>query len=279
MAGGTLVRELAAGALVDATFAVSRKERRTRRDGRPFLDLELTDKSGRVRPACGTACRCSSRFEVGDSVRVLARVSEYDGGVELELRDVEKVEAGDPLELVPGARRDTEDLDGYVDFLVGEMNHAGLGRCARRSSTSRGTASGCAPPPPRRPDTTPTPAGCGAHGGGRRALPRDGAAAPTARCRPAHGGRPAARLRLRGRVRDGPVIRPSERGALLGHVRLGLAADRAPGRQRIAARPLNGSLGMRRLASRRPEGRRFPSPEAVALHAANALDSRVNDAL
>ena len=49
MAGGTLVRELAAGALVDATFAVSRKERRTRRDGRPFLDLELTDKSGRVR--------------------------------------------------------------------------------------------------------------------------------------------------------------------------------------------------------------------------------------
>ena len=28
-----------------------------------------------------------------------------------------------------------------------------------------------------------------------------------------------------------------------------------------------------------PEGRRFPSPEAVALHAANALDARVNDAL
>ena len=28
-----------------------------------------------------------------------------------------------------------------------------------------------------------------------------------------------------------------------------------------------------------PEGRRFPSPEAVALHAANSLDARVNDAL
>jgi hypothetical protein len=28
-----------------------------------------------------------------------------------------------------------------------------------------------------------------------------------------------------------------------------------------------------------PESRRFPGPEAVALHAANQLDARVNDAL
>src|SRR6476620_3628376 len=104
MAGGTLVRELAAGALVDATFAVSRKERRTRRDGRPFLDLELTDKSGRV------------RARVWDGV--LGRVGEYAGKVELEVRDVERVEPGDPAEFVPGARRDIEDLNGYVDFLV-----------------------------------------------------------------------------------------------------------------------------------------------------------------
>ncbi len=113
MAGGTLVRELAAGALVDATFAVSRKERRTRRDGRPFLDLELTDKSGRVRARVWDGVPVlEQRFDVGDTVRVLGRVGEYAGRVELEVRDVERVEPGDPAEFVPGARRDIDDLDG-----------------------------------------------------------------------------------------------------------------------------------------------------------------------
>ena len=85
MAGGTLVRELAAGALVDATFAVSRKERRTRRDGRPFLDLELTDSTGRVRARVWDGVPVlEQRFEVGDTVRVLGRVGEYAGKVELD---------------------------------------------------------------------------------------------------------------------------------------------------------------------------------------------------
>src|SRR6478752_3571374 len=127
MAGGTLVRELAAGALVDATFAVSRKERRTRRDGRPFLDLELTDKSGRVRARVWDGVPVlEQRFDVGDTVRVLGRVGEYAGRVELEVRDVERVEPGDPAEFVPGARRDIDDLDGYIDFLVLEIYHDGL---------------------------------------------------------------------------------------------------------------------------------------------------------
>ena len=78
----------------------------------------------------------------------------------------------------------------------------------------------------------------------------------------------------------GAVILPSERGALLGHVHLGLARiERAGARSRIdesALRPLLGVVASHHGA---PEGRRFPSPEAVALHAANALDARVNDAL
>ena len=79
----------------------------------------------------------------------------------------------------------------------------------------------------------------------------------------------------------GAVILPSERGALLGHVHLGLAphrARRAPVRTstRRALQPLLGIVASHHGA---PEGRRFPSPEAVALHAANALDARVNDAL
>ena len=44
-----MVRELEPGSLVEATFAVTRKVRRSRKDGRAYLDIELADRSGRVR--------------------------------------------------------------------------------------------------------------------------------------------------------------------------------------------------------------------------------------
>jgi hypothetical protein len=76
------------------------------------------------------------------------------------------------------------------------------------------------------------------------------------------------------------VILPSERGALLGHVHLGLArVERAGARVRLEEARLQPLLGAVASHHGPPEGRRFPSPEAVALHAANALDARVNDAL
>ena len=78
----------------------------------------------------------------------------------------------------------------------------------------------------------------------------------------------------------GAVIQPSERGALLGHVHLGLARiERAGARARIDEAVLQPLLGVVAAHHGAPEGRRFPSPEAVALHAANALDARVEDAL
>ena len=284
MAGGTLVRELAAGALVDATFAVSRKERRTRRDGRPFLDLELTDKSGRVRARVWDGVPVlEQRFDVGDTVRVLGRVGEYAGRVELEVRDVERVEPGDPAEFVPGARRDIDDLDGYIDFLVLEIYHDGLRGLVRgRASASPAFASVSAPHRPPRAGTTPT----------RAAWPSTPWRSPrsAARARNCTLGSTAICCWLRRSLHDcgcvdafvtGAVILPSERGALLGHVHLGLARIEragAPGRVSTtsALRPL---LGVVASHHGPPEGRRFPSPEAVALHAANALDARVNDAL
>ena len=205
MAGGTLVRELAAGALVDATFAVSRKERRTRRDGRPFLDLELTDKSGRVRARVWDGVPVlEQRFDVGDTVRVLGRVGEYAGRVELEVRDVERVEPGDPAEFVPGARRDIDDLDGYIDFLVLEIYHDGLrALCEAVLRPSPASASASAPRRPPRAATIPTPA----------ASPSTPWRSPPSAARRAQlhprldadlltGCGAAARLRLRRRVRE-----------------------------------------------------------------------------
>jgi len=116
MAEGTYVSELEEGALVEATFAVQRKRRRRTRNGDAFLSLELADRTGRVPAVVWNDVNVlGARFDEGDTVRVLGRVESYDGRPQIAIRDVERLEQGDALELVPGARRDAETLDGMVE--------------------------------------------------------------------------------------------------------------------------------------------------------------------
>ena len=127
MAGDTYVADLSEGTLVDAMFAVQRKQRRHTRNGDPFLSMELADRTGRVPGVVWNDVNLlGSRFDQGDTVRVLGRVESYGGRLQIAVRDLEKIEAGDPLDLVPGARRDAETLDGFVEFLAGEVAHPGL---------------------------------------------------------------------------------------------------------------------------------------------------------
>ena len=221
------------------------------------------------------------RFDVGDTVRVLGRVGEYAGRVELEVRDVERVEPGDPAEFVPGARRDIDDLDGYIDFLVLEIYHDGLRALCEAVLGEPGYRERFRTAPATENGTTPT----------RAASPSTPWRSRRSAARPAqlHPRLDADLLTAAALLHDcgcvdafvsGAVILPSERGALLGHVHLGLARiERAGTRVRVDEARLQPLLGAVASHHGPPEGRRFPSPEAVALHAANALDARVNDAL
>ena len=160
MAGDTYVADLSEGTLVDATFAVQRKQRRHTRNGDPFLSMELADRTGRVPGVVWNDVNLlGARFDQGDTVRVLGRVESYGGRLQIAVRDLEKIDAGDPLDLVPGARRDAETLEGFVEFLAGEITHPGCARCSTGSWPMPASASGCARRrPPRR--TTTTPAAC-----------------------------------------------------------------------------------------------------------------------
>lgn len=127
------VRDLEAGQVLDSTFAVVRKERRRTRDGRSFLALELADRSGRVRAnVFDDAALLDGRFDQGDTVRVVGTVEEYRNKPSVVVRDVERVAAGDPLVYTPGARRDTEDLDGFLDFLAAEVHDRTLSGLVER---------------------------------------------------------------------------------------------------------------------------------------------------
>src|SRR5437764_8595471 len=133
MAEGTYVSELEEGALVEATFAVQRKRRRRTRNGDPFLSLELADRTGRVPAVVWNDVNVlGARFDEGDTVRVLGRVESYDGRPQIAVRDVERLEQGDALELVPGARRDAETLDGMLEFLADEIHDPDLSELVAR---------------------------------------------------------------------------------------------------------------------------------------------------
>ena len=160
MAEGTYVSELEEGALVEATFAVQRKRRRRTRNGDPFLSLELADRTGRVPAVVWNDVNVlGARFDEGDTVRVLGRVESYDGRPQIAVRDVERLEQGDALELVPGARRDAETLDGMVEFLAARSTIPACPRWWHGSWRTGDSVSGSARRRPRS-STTPTRAAC-----------------------------------------------------------------------------------------------------------------------
>jgi 3'-5' exoribonuclease len=123
----TSIAELAEDRTVEGVFAVGRKERRRTRNGAPYLALELVDASGRIEARVWDDVELlDGRFAEGDAVRVLGRVERFGGKLQVQVRAVEAAPDADPAELTPALRRDPDELDGFLDFLAGELTHAGL---------------------------------------------------------------------------------------------------------------------------------------------------------
>jgi 3'-5' exoribonuclease len=281
MAGDTYVADLSEGTLVDATFAVQRKQRRHTRNGDPFLSMELADRTGRVPGVVWNDVNLlGARFDQGDTVRVLGRVESYGGRLQIAVRDLEKIDAGDPLDLVPGARRDAETLEGFIEFLAGEITHPGL-----RALLDRFLADARF-----RERLRSAPAAETHHDYAGGLLEHTVAVATL--CREATQLHPrlnsdllitAALLHDVGRTetfRPGVTIAVSDQGRLLGHVLAGVrmidAAAAAVGLADDVLLPLINAVAGHHGPI---EGRRLETPEAVALHHANSLDARVGEAL
>jgi 3'-5' exoribonuclease len=121
------IAELAEDRVVEGVYAVARKQRLRTRGGSPYLALELVDPSGRVDARVwNDVDLLDGRFEEGDAVRVLGRVERFRDRLQVDVRSLERAEDADPIELAPTMRRDADELDGFLDFLAGEVAHAGL---------------------------------------------------------------------------------------------------------------------------------------------------------
>ena len=121
------IAELEHDRVVEGVYAVAKKERLRTRSGAPYLALELVDPSGRIQARVWSDVDLlDSRFDEGDAVRVLGRVDRYRDRLQLEIRTLEPAEDQDPAALAPSLRRDGDELEGFLEFLAGEISHPGL---------------------------------------------------------------------------------------------------------------------------------------------------------
>jgi 3'-5' exoribonuclease len=127
------IAELAEDTVVEGVYAVSRKRRLRTRNGSSYLALELVDPSGRIDARVWSDVDLlDARFAEGDAVRLLGRVERFRDRLQVDVRTLESAGDVDPASLAPAARRDPEELDGFLEFLARELTHPGLRETVRR---------------------------------------------------------------------------------------------------------------------------------------------------
>jgi 3'-5' exoribonuclease len=214
------IAELEENRTVEGVYAVARKQRLRTKNGAPYLALELVDPSGRIAARVWNDVELlDGRFGEGDAVRVLGRVERFRDVLQLDVRTLEPAADVDPAAMAPALRRDADELEGFLEFLVAEVHDDGL-----RSIVTRALAGA-----PLR--TCPaTPDGHHSYAGG---LLEHTVGVATI-CRELCQLHPRLRADLLlaaalvhdvGRTREigpPPLFQPTEDGRLLGHVHLGL---------------------------------------------------------
>jgi 3'-5' exoribonuclease len=120
------IAELTEDRVVEGVYAVRLKRKLRTKSGAPYLALELVDTTGRIEARVWSDVELlDGRFAEGDAVRVLGRVEKFRDRLQLDVRSLESSDV-DPQTLTPQARRDRDELAGFLEFLVSEIAHAGL---------------------------------------------------------------------------------------------------------------------------------------------------------
>jgi 3'-5' exoribonuclease len=279
------IAELRAGSEVEGVFACTRKDRLTARSGSPYLALELRDRSGAIQArAFRDADFLAGQFERGDLVAVTGRVERFRDELQVELASIKRAEASDPASFLPTAYRDLDELDGFLEHLAREVYDpdlralvdAFLGDATFRAELRRAPC---------------TRSGHHAYLGGllEHTVAVATLALDTCALHPRLNSDvliSAALLHDVGKLREfelGAEIALSEEGSLLGHVVLGqqLIVERAArldGFPQDKLNPLLHCVLAHHGADALP-GRRFRTPEALALARLNAVDAAVKGAL
>jgi 3'-5' exoribonuclease len=127
------VSDLAPDAIITSFFLVCEKELRSTREGKPFLRLELSDRSGTIEARLWDNVETLAHvFDRDDIVKVQARVDNYKNKLQLV---VEKLRRAEPAEVdladyFPHTAEDIEQLYGRLREHVATIKNPWLNRLA-----------------------------------------------------------------------------------------------------------------------------------------------------
>ena len=266
----TAIAQLEENRTVEGVYAVAKKERLRTRNGAAYLALELVDPSGRIAARVWNDVELlDARFAEGDAVRVLGRVERFRDKLQLDVRTLEPAQDVDPSSMAPAMRRDADELEGFLEFLVAEISHAGL-KAAVQKVLDAPTIAALRALPATIDGHHSYAGGLLEHTVGVATLCRE-----TAQLHP--------RLRIDlllaaallhdvGRTRElgpGPVFRQTDEGRLLGHVHLGLRLIE----ERADALDPGVRAELLHAVSCHHDARTARTAEAAVLYHANQLDA------
>jgi 3'-5' exoribonuclease len=264
------IAELAEERVVEGVYAVARKQRLRTKAGSPYLALELVDPSGRIDARVWHDVELlDQRFAEGDAVRVLGRVERFRDKLQVDVRTLEAAPEADPAAMAPALRRDADELDGFLEFLAGEIAHPGLRAVVGRFVAEADIRVGLRGLPASETHHSYA-GGLLEHTVGVATICRE-----TAQLHPRLRGDlllAAALLHDVGRIGEltrGPVFRQTDEGRLLGHVHLGLrmVEDRA------AELSANARAELLHAISCHHDARAARTAEASVVYHANQLDA------
>jgi len=266
----TAIAQLEENRTVEGVYAVARKERLRTRNGASYLALELVDPSGRIDARVWNDVELlEARFAEGDAVRVLGRVERFRDRLQLDVRTLEQTAEVDPAAMAPALRRDADELQGFLEFLVAEVAHPGL-RSLVEAVLDREVVAALRGLPATLDGHHSYAGGLLEHTVGVATLSRE-----TAQLHPRLRGDlllAGALVHDVGRTLElgrGPVFRQTEEGRLLGHVHLGLGLVE----QRAGALDPGVRTELLHAVACHHDLRAARTAEAAVLYHANQLDA------
>jgi 3'-5' exoribonuclease len=186
------------------------------------------------------------------------------------VRSLERTDEADPAELAPSIRRDRDELDGFLDFLAGELAHPGLREVVGRFVHDEEIRTRMRTLPATLDGHHSYAGGLLEHTVGVATICRE-----TAQLHPRLRTDlllAAALLHDVGRTRElgrAPTFRPTEEGRLLGHVHLGLRLiEERAGALEAAVR-----AELLHAVATHHDSRAARTAEAAVLFHANQLDA------
>lgn len=107
------INDIKAGTSVDDIFLLSEKFLGQKKDGNNFLNITLSDKTGRIKGVVwDNVDEIVANISSGEIVHIIGKISEYKGKLQVIVKKMESssAEAVDPSEFLPATNRDTNNM-------------------------------------------------------------------------------------------------------------------------------------------------------------------------